>query len=97
MDRNEVNPTDHISPIILVLQRPVNCVIDYQFEHAEEDYRYEKDLEVFSRIDCRKRYHGARVGHAEKTEGEADFQQDAIDIVLARIHAWQTSQYKDCL
>ena len=49
MDRNKVNPADHISPIIFVLQRPVDRVVNDHFEQAEEKYWNEENLEAFRR------------------------------------------------
>ena len=50
MDSKEVNPADHIPPIVFVLQWSVDSVVNDQFEYAEENDRYEKDLEVFRRV-----------------------------------------------
>ena len=50
MDRQEVNPTDHISPVVFVLQRSIDRIVNDQFEQAEENDWYEKDLEVFRRV-----------------------------------------------
>ena len=49
MNRNEINPADHISSIVLVLERPVYRVVNYHFEQDEENDWNGKDFETFRR------------------------------------------------
>ena len=65
------------------------------YEKKEGEREHDRILDII--VEGGERADSAGEEKTENDEGEADFQQQAVNVVLSRSQAWQTSEHKDSL
>ena len=97
MNCNEVRYADHVSSIVFVLQGLVDEICGDELERNEASERNDLNHDVLELIKHHEGRHRDGQHQTEQAKRKSYFQEHAIDIVLPRVEAGQTSQYKDAL